>query len=207
VVDLPLILHRTCAYLLLVVSALLAAHAPQAAANEPLDFYVGGAIGQSRVDASAEPITGRSSDTFGANHAGFKVMIGMRAFSLLGTELAYIDFGHPNGTLESKPADLNMKGAAAFGVLYLPVPIVDIYAKAGLARIQSRLNGYAPEQPACVPCAPVLFALDRTNTGFAAGAGAQYRMGAWAVRAEYERFNAGGGNPSLLSAGVTRSLF
>ena len=48
-----------------------------------------------------------------------------------------------------------------------------------------------------------LFRLDRTNTSFAAGAGAQYKLGAFAVRAEYERFNAAGGNPSLISLGFT----
>jgi hypothetical protein len=42
----------------------------------------------------------------------------------------------------------------------------------------------------------------RTNTGFAGGAGAQFKMGSFAVRGEYERFSAAGGNPSLLSVGV-----
>jgi hypothetical protein len=41
----------------------------------------------------------------------------------------------------------------------------------------------------------------------AGGGGAQYKFGSWAVRAEYERFNAAGGNPSLLSAGVTWAFF
>ena len=33
--------------------------------------------------------------------------------------------------------------------------------------------------------------------------GAQFKLGAWAVHAEYERFNAAGGNPNLVSLGVT----
>ena len=28
------------------------------------------------------------------------------------------------------------------------------------------------------------------------------KFGAWAVRAEYERFNAAGGNPTLVSLGI-----
>jgi hypothetical protein len=36
-----------------------------------------------------------------------------------------------------------------------------------------------------------------TNTSLAAGAGAQLELGAWALRAEYERFNVAGGNPGL----------
>jgi hypothetical protein len=30
----------------------------------------------------------------------------------------------------------------------------------------------------------------------------QWTVGPWAVRGEFERFNAGGGNPSLLTIGV-----
>jgi opacity protein-like surface antigen len=51
-----------------------------------------------------------------------------------------------------------------------------------------------------------LFRLDRTNTNFAAGAGVQVKFCSWAARAEYERFNAAGGNPSLVSLGLTRKF-
>ena len=95
-----------------------------------------------------------------------------------------------------------MKGAAAFGVLYLPVPVVELFVKAGAARLESTVNGSF-----CSPCACGIcrysFQLSRTNTSGAGGVGAQYRFGRWAARAEYERFNAAGGNPSLLSAGIT----
>jgi opacity protein-like surface antigen len=85
--------------------------------------------------------------------------------------------------------------------------VIDIYAKAGLARLQSSLGGVSAVQPACVPCALSLFRLDRTNTHFAAGAGAQYKLGAFALRAEYEYFNAGGANPGLVSLGITWTFF
>jgi len=42
-----------------------------------------------------------------------------------------------------------------------------------------------------------------TNTSLAAGAGAQVKLGAWALRAEYERFNVAGGNPGLASLAAT----
>jgi opacity protein-like surface antigen len=42
----------------------------------------------------------------------------------------------------------------------------------------------------------------RANVGFAAGAGAQFKIGSLAVRGEYERFNAAGGNPGLLTVGI-----
>jgi opacity protein-like surface antigen len=186
---------------------LLAQPSGNAVAEDLLGLYVGGAIGQSRVEAT--------SPQFNENHSAFKVMVGLRPISLLGAELAYIDLGHPSGRLGQQPnGDVSMKGVAAFGVLHLPVPLIDIFLKAGVARLQSALHSSGKATVVCPPEAPLCpgpllpnYDLDRTNTGFAAGAGAQYKIGSWAVRAEYERFNAAGGNPSLLSAGITWSFF
>jgi hypothetical protein len=58
-------------------------------------------------------------------------MVGLRPISLVGAEVAYVDFGDPNGTVGTIPlggavpisADVKMKGAAAFGVLYLGLAI------------------------------------------------------------------------------------
>jgi hypothetical protein len=93
----------------------------------------------------------------------------------------------------------------------LPVPVIDLYVKGGLARLQSTLSGsyrnYDLECLPPVPCGTTLFQLSRTDTSGAGGVGAQYKFGSWAVRAEYERFNAAGENPSLLSAGITWTFF
>jgi opacity protein-like surface antigen len=174
-----------------------------ALAGDLLGLYVGGAAGQSQVEANV-PTVG----DFKENHSAFKVIAGIRPISLIGAELSYIDFGHPSGNINGVASDVSEKGADAFAVLYLPVPVVDVFVKAGLARLQSTTNsGLRIGIGACTitapNCGPVLFRLDRTNTSFAAGAGAQFKLGTWAVRAEYERFNAAGGNPSLVSLGVT----
>lgn len=210
--------------LILATFALLARTSSNAMAEDSLGLYVGGAIGQSRVEATGESIYASGSvydDTgsFKENHSASKVMVGIRPISPLGAEVAYTDFGHAGGGFNGYPANLSMKGVSGFGVLYLPVPVVDVFLKAGVARIQSELNGTGVFSPYCPPNAPcpqyvgpqyvglAPFRLDRTNTGGAGGAGAQYRFGSWAVRAEYERFNAAGGHPSSLLAGVTWRLF
>jgi|HubBroStandDraft_4_1064222.scaffolds.fasta_scaffold296417_2 hypothetical protein len=178
-----------------------------------LGAYVGGAIGESQVEAGASypTIANPNPGEFKENHSAYKVMVGIRPISLLGAEISYIDFGHPNGNIFSYPANASLKGAAAFGILYLPVPVIDVYVKAGVARLQSTLGGFfATGNHVCIlgePCGTSLFQLNRTNTSGAGGAGVQYKFGAWAVRAEYERFNAAGGNPSLLSAGITWTFF
>jgi opacity protein-like surface antigen len=106
-------------------------------------------------------------------------------------------------------ADVRMKGSAAFGILYLPVPVVDVYLKGGLARIQTSANvtGVLLGVGTCVvgfpDCARFARHNSATDTHFAAGAGAQFKLGSWALRAEYERFSAAGENPGLATLGVT----
>ncbi len=142
---------------------------------------------------------------FDKTHLAFQGVLGARPISLVGAEIGYIDFGKPDGEANTFPESASLKGVAAFGVLYLPVPVVDIYMKAGVARLESTVK-----YSYCGPCACNIclnsVQLDRTNTSGAGGVGAQYRFGSWAVRAEYERFNAAGGNPSLLSTGITRTF-
>jgi opacity protein-like surface antigen len=172
-----------------------------ARAADPLGFYVGGALGQARVDAT--PPYGGLIGQFRENHSAFKVMVGVRPISLLGAELAYVDFGHPSRLNGIFATDVTMKGAAAFGVLYLPAPLIDIYVKAGAARLQSTVGTQlvCPPSMVCIAIATPA-PINRTNTSWAGGAGLQYRLGSFGVRGEYERFNAAGGNPYLVSLGA-----
>jgi hypothetical protein len=168
-------------------------------AEDLLGLYVGGSAGQSQVEATAPYF-----QKFRENHSAFKFMVGIRPISLVGVEIAYDDFGHPNRRNGYLATNVTMKGESAFGVLYLPIPIVDIFLKAGLARIDSTAATHTvcPGGQLC----PTLIADPeperRTNVGFAGGAGAQFKIGTLAVRGEYECFNASGGNPSLLSVGI-----
>lgn len=180
--------------------ALLLAAAPlqRARADDLLGLYVGAAVGQSRVEADG---AGYSASDFEKNHSAFKVIAGLHPIAPVGGELEYIDMGHPNGSLGSQPANVKMTGEAAFATLFLPIPVIDVYGKLGFGRLESTVNSQR-----VLSGAVQAFRLDRTNTRFAAGAGLQYRLGSLGIRAEYERFDAAGGNPSLLSVGVTWTL-
>jgi opacity protein-like surface antigen len=79
----------------------------------------------------------------------------------------------------------------------LPTPIVQAYVKAGGSRITTHADFSF-----CLVDGCGLASLNPTNNAFAFGAGLQWTLGPWAVRGEYERFNAGGGNPSLLTISV-----
>jgi opacity protein-like surface antigen len=181
-----------------------------ARAEDLLGVYVGASVGVARVEASPGSLVNPSGESlsgagdFAANHSAFKVMAGVRPISLVGGEVEYIDFGNPSGNLGSAPANVDLKGAAAFAVAYLPVPIVDITVKVGLARLQNTLAGTGEfTEPHDNVVTTSLFRLDRTNTNFAIGGGVQYTIGSLGIRAEYERFEAAGGSPGLLTAGVT----
>jgi opacity protein-like surface antigen len=210
--------RRIALYALLVVCA-EAASRPVAAAN-PLGFYVGGAVGQATVradqvlfvDPTGIPFTGPIS--LSKNHAGWKLLGGLRPISLIGAEFEYVDFGSstashtPAGFGIGYTADMRAKAAAAFGVLYapLPVPFLDVYGKAGLARLQTTVNANAGQ--GCF--APLFCAVhggelhrDQTEVRFGYGAGTQVKLDRFAIRVEYERISASKGDPDLLSIGAT----
>src|SRR6266853_1471838 len=192
--------------------------APVANAVDLLGVYVGGAVGQARIDTGnlqAATVAGAFNfGTFNENHTAYKLIGGVRALSLIGAEIEYMDFGHPGKSFSlagvTTSADVKMSGTAAYGMLYLPVPVVSVYVKAGLARLQatSNVSVIPPGVGTCPVNVPCGFSQrnSATNTSFAAGAGAQVKRGAWALRAEYERFSAAGANPALTSLAVTWSF-
>src|SRR6266853_2918061 len=122
--------------------------APVADAADLLGVYVGGAVGQARIDTGnlqvATAARAFNFGTFNENHTAYKLIGGVRAISLIGAEIEYMDFGHPGKSfsLAGVPtsADVRMSGTAAYGMLYLPVPVVSVYVKAGLARLQATSN-------------------------------------------------------------------
>jgi hypothetical protein len=158
-----------------------------ARAVDVLGIYGGASIGQSRIDTNIGTV---SAGSFRENHSAWKVDFGVKPIPMFGAEAEYIHFGHPTGNVAGNPEDVDLKGTAAFGVFTLPIPVVDLFVKAGAARLDTTVNG-------------ALFHLSRTDTGFAAGAGVGVKLGAWGIRGEWERFNGAGGNPQLYTAGFT----
>ena len=171
--------------------AAIALSSASARADDAIGLYAGAAAGQANVQASDSHFSG---DSFKENHSAFKVVVGVRPLPFVGGEIEYIHFGHPNGDLDNQPADVNMRGAAGFAVFYLPIPVVNLYGKIGLARMQSTLHETNNGD---------LFRFDRTNTDIAGGVGLQAKFGPLAIRAEGEVFTAAGAHPRLLSLGAT----
>lgn len=198
----------------LLIAPAIAAHA----STNLLDAYVGAAVGHARLRARDSTLI--SVNTLGGFDRGafaYQVMAGVRGLYILGAEVDYFDLGGQRasptlfgpGTLTN--ARISQKGEAAFALLYLPVPIINFYLKAGIARITTHLsastnyNGCTPRLP-CIGIVPYSGSVHTSETTFAVGVGAQWELGNWAVRAEYERFSALGEHPDLLTVGLTRSF-
>ncbi|MFO7325459.1 MAG: porin family protein [Pseudomonadota bacterium] len=162
----------------------LAAAPAQAQGIPGVDFYIGAGIGQSNADLDDIEFTDLDD-----KDTAWKLFGGVRFASVFGAELDYIDFGKAT----SEEADAKYKGLAAFGLFYLPLPlpVLDVYAKAGLARVDVDVD---------------VGDFSTDDTKFAYGLGVQFKLGSWAIRGEYERFKVEDSKPSLISVGISKSF-
>ncbi len=209
----PHTLRRAAAALL---GATALAGLPQAHATNLFNVYAGAAYARSNLrakDSNTLPFGTGALNSFDRSDSGYQFTLGVRALELLGAEADYFNLG--SGSV-SNPASIggnsvgvsnatvSQKGEAVFAMLYLPVPIVNIYLKAGVDRITSDLGArFTPTGVFCpVGCTAQSLTLHATTTGLALGAGAQWQFGNWGVRADYERLTALGEHPDLVSVGV-----
>ena len=169
-------------------------------ADDLTGAYVGGGIGVGRVAAGTAGLAGSTSN-FEETHLAYHLDFGIHPTGTpLALELEYLDLGQPNVPNAGPGApsgSVSQRGGGLFLLYYLPTPIVQVYAKAGGSRITPHADFASCVGDSCTPASH-----SPTNNAFAYGAGLQWSLGSWAVRGEYERFNAGGGNPSLLTIGV-----
>jgi opacity protein-like surface antigen len=99
----------------------------------------------------------------------------MRNFA---AEANYVDFGKAQAPAAALvgPSGTSASAISAFALAVMPVSMVDLYLKAGVARVKAKgqIGG-------------VRFS-DHT-TGFAYGAGAAFNFANLALRAEYEKYD------------------
>jgi opacity protein-like surface antigen len=181
-------LRRMSALLGATAALACAAGNAQAQGVPGFNFYVGAGVGQSNADANADDF---EVSEFDKKDLSWNAFVGVRALSFLGAEVKYIDFGKPNGG----GAEFKYKGLAGYGLYYLPLPlpVLDVYVKAGVARLDADLKITGDS-----------FSTD--DTKFAYGAGMQLKFGSFAIRAEFEQFEIDDAKPSLLSLGFSKSF-
>ncbi len=186
--------------------ALLTLLAGAARADDLLGPYVGAAFGKAWLDSSDGLISGFGSD----KHAS-EIIAGWRPIPELAAELEYINMGSETGMTSYQDSNVPLtnsasrKGLTAFGILYLPTPLVDFYLKAGVARLRTQVSTVVGTCPAGGDCPPLAnpIPVDSTAVGLAGGGGVMYRFRRLELRLDYARFAAYGGNPYLATLGLT----
>jgi hypothetical protein len=185
-------------FLLLTGIAVAAGTWACAAQADDLGWYAGGSVGYSTQYIDAVNGGAEQHDT------GWKVMAGIRPIPWLGAEAEYFNLGSPSRVIDAIDVSAKSTGEAAFGVMYLPYGIGDLFIKAGGASISYRaIVGSA--SPAGLG-STIYYYGDQTTTVAAWGGGGQIKFDNLAVRLEYEGFNAPTGRQSLMSAGVLWSF-
>lgn len=150
-------------------------------------FYVGAGAAQSDYGFSNPD----GASPFDDSTNGYKLIVGFRPLDSFGVEASYID--HGDATVPTGNACIQLVGvpcpdrttasattASLFAVGFLDLPLVDLFAKAGLSNW--KFDGHSTS-------AFPGFRINEKGTELAWGAGVQAHFGSLGARLEYERFN------------------
>ena len=188
---------------LLVLGACAASTAALAA--DPLGIYVGAGLGESTI-RSDDPAYGLPA-YFNDHETDWKAFVGFRPIDAVGVEAEYIDFGQPGHHYDYNVAvfgnDSHPRAGALFAVGYLPIPVpfLDIFGKAGVARLTTNVaTSYTSAACGNGATCVSINQQEETNDKFAYGVGIQSKFPfGFTVRAEYERISSTFGDPDALT--------
>jgi outer membrane protein with beta-barrel domain len=177
--------------LLLVIVLALGASAAYA---DNGSFYVGAGISKDKLS----DIGNQGTNFADIDTTSWKAFAGFRPLSVFAVEADYFDLGSGDfgpapgvGTCPATGCGTHSHakafGGYAVGFLPIPVPFLDVFGKAGLARWN--LNGSSP-----------LTSFSTNGTEFAWGVGAGVHVGNFGARLEYEKFNIPGTNGAKVTS-------
>jgi opacity protein-like surface antigen len=166
--------------------------------------YVGAGVTSNNVDVSSTSLPGAGYNPFpDISGTSWQAFAGVRPISPIAFEVDYFEFGSATSTYDSplscvgsgacgSTAHSNAKAVAADAVWFLPIPLpmLDIYAKAGLARFKLERSGSMQSGGGIAnPGAPITttyYSFPDDSTVLAWGAGLQLHLGMIGGRLEYE---------------------
>jgi hypothetical protein len=157
------------------IAAVILASAPMYSMAADSGFYLGASVGQGGVDSENIDL-GSVAEDFDGDDTGFKAIAGFRLTKLFAIEANYVDLGTASDTIQGVNVDVDTKGIDAFGMLFLPIPVVDLFLKAGVISwdLDADVSGIG--------------SVSDDGTDLAYGVGAGFNFGNFGLRAEYERF-------------------
>jgi len=165
--------------------------AAQAADN---GVYLGAGVSQVKLDNVGKDFNSGNLNDFKLDNTSWKLIGGFRPIDFFAVELNYMDFGDESRTLGGVDFRVDSKAYAAYAVGFFPIGPIDLFAKGGLVRSESKASASGP----------LGFRFDTNGTEFGYGAGVQARLGSLAARLEYEQFDVDHTDGiELLTLGVT----
>jgi len=140
-------------------------------------FYLGAGISKDKV---SDIVNGGTSFP-DIDNTAWKVFLGVRPLSVIAFEADYLDLGSQTSTfvISSDHADAKAFAGFAVGFLPIPVPFLDVFGKAGIAR-------WTLDGSSITALVPGSFSTHGTD--FAWGVGTQVHFGNFGARLEYENF-------------------
>lgn len=169
---------------------------PGVALSADNGFYLGAA--SSEVSSDYDESVGSSFAGPEDDDNGFKVIAGFRPLDAFAIEANYADLGETRVPLSlvcitapcPTEATIDSQALAVSAVGLLALPLVDLFARVGVTRWESERQILSSAQK-------------EEGTDPTYGAGAQVRVGSFALRLEYERFDLDDDSVDLVSLGFT----
>lgn len=150
--------------------------------------YVGASIGQSDSSIAGGGLSVDSGDT------SWKILGGYTFMKFMGVEGSYRNLGGVDQIIGTTSFSTDTSSMDLFGVGFLPLGKVDLFAKVGYSRIEL-------EATISDPLLPVPLSGSVTENELAYGIGANIGFGKISVRVEYEAFDTAD-TLSMISAGA-----
>ena len=176
-----------------VLTLALCLAAPGVALSADNGFYLGGSASNVSSDyASPPPASTRTDDD-----DGFKLIGGFRPLDAFAIEANYVDLGTTRVPLTlacvtlpcPTEASIDSQALSVSAVGLFTLPLVDLYGRVGVARWETERR--------------IFGSLEDEGSDPTYGAGVQLRLGSFALRVEYERFDFGDDSVDLRSIGFT----
>lgn len=150
--------------------------------------YVGASVGQADTGVSGGGLSVDGDDT------GWKLLGGYTFMKFVGVEASYRNLGGISETIGTTSFDTDASSMEVFGVGFLPLGKIDLFAKVGYARVEV-------DATITDPLFPVPLTVSASDNEIAYGAGLNWGFGRMAIRVEYEAFDTAD-SMSMFSAGA-----
>lgn len=121
--------------------ALFALGVTPAFADNESGFYLGVGAGQFNVEVDDLDTTDEAREAFDGDDTTYKAFGGWRFNRFIGVELAYMDLGKPEDTIENVRVETEIDGFTPYVIGTLPLGPVELFAKVGYYFYDVKING------------------------------------------------------------------